>query len=349
MITSLLKIIIPTVVSFLIGGIITPRLTTYFYSKKLWRKVPRIDTETNPTISAEFKQVTNTDEEIRTPRVGGIIIWLSVLLTALLFFIFGSLLQQEGITKLSFLSRNQTLLPLFGLLIGAVIGLYEDFLEIRPGKKQSEYGWYLSLIVVIIGLFFAWWFYEKLGVSSIAVPFGERLELGIFFIPFFILVMLGTFSSRVIDGIDGLAGGVMAVIFAAFAVIAYGHNQIDIAALCSVISGATLVFLWFNIPPARFYMGETGMLSLTVTLTIIAFLTDSVLLLPIIGLPLMATALSSAIQISSKKYFKKKIFKVAPLHHHFEAIGWSRPKITMRYWIITLMCAIIGIIISFLH
>ncbi len=199
-----------------------------------------------------------------------------------------------------------------------------------------------------IGIFFGWWFYHKLGISSIAIPFGGRIELGIAFIPFFIAVMLGTFSSRVIDGVDGLAGGVMAVIFTAFAVIAYSHNQIDLAALCGVISGGTLVFLWFNIPPARFYMGETGMLALTVTLTIIAFLTDSVLLLLVIGFPLAATALSSALQMFSKKYFHKKIFRVAPLHHHFEAIGWSRPKITMRYWIISVVCAIIGIIISFL-
>ena len=136
--------------------------------------------------------------------------------------------------------------------------------------------------------------------------------------------------------------------FSAFTVIAFSQNQIDISELCGVITKRILVFLWFNIPPARFYMGETGMLGLTVTLTIVAFLTDTVLLLPVVAFPLFATALSSAIQIFSKKYFNKKVFKVAPLHHHFEALGWSRAKITMRYWVISIIFAIIGIVLSLL-
>ena len=170
--------------------------------------------------------------------------------------------------------------------------------------------------------------------------------MGWWFIPIFILVTLGTFSSRVIDGVDGLAGGVMAIAYGAFGTIALLQNQIDIATFCFVITGGILAFLWFNIPPARFYMGETGMLALTLTLSFVVFLVDGVFLLPVIGALLVATSLSSTIQIISKRYFGKKIFKIAPLHHHFMALGWSREKITMRYWILSLMFAVLGIMIA---
>lgn len=346
---SIIKVIFPTILSFVIGMAITPFFAHYFYKYKLWKSVSR--QVNNPDeISKAFQQIHNEKDEVRTPRVGGIIIWVSVGLTSLLLYLIAKIFPNEISTRLEFVSRNQTWLPFLGLFVGALIGLFEDFLEIFANTKRFIHGLssrYLVSVVIFIALLCGWWFYTKLGMSSIAVPFTHaRLELGIYFIPFFVLVMLGTFSSRVIDGIDGLAAGVMASVFGAFTVIAFSQNQIDISALCGVITGSILVFLWFNIPPARFYMGETGMLALTVALAIIAFLTDSVLLLPIIGFPLVATSLSSAIQIFSKKHFNKKVFKIAPLHHHFEASGWSRPKITMRYWIVSVVCSIIGILIS---
>ena len=201
--------------------------------------------------------------------------------------------------------------------------------------------------VILIGFAISLWFYFKLEATTIHIPFWGEFDLGLWFIPFFITVMLGTFSTSVIDGMDGLAGGIMATIFTAYGVIAYFNNQIDLAAFCAVLGGAILAFLWFNIPPARFYMGETGILSLTVTLSVVAFLTDSVLFLPIIAVPLVATTLSNIIQITGYKYFNKhRVFKIAPLHHHFEALGWSREKIVMRYWVIAVVCAIIGTILT---
>jgi phospho-N-acetylmuramoyl-pentapeptide-transferase len=173
------------------------------------------------------------------------------------------------------------------------------------------------------------------------------VNLGFMFIPFFVIIMLAVFSTSVIDGIDGLSGGVMASIFTGYSVIAFVHDQVDISALCAVIAGGILAFLWFNIPPARFYMSETGMVGLTVTLSVIAFLTDTVLLLPIIAFPLVVTSLSVIIQIFTYKYCnKKRFFKVAPLHHHFEAIGWSKEKVVMRYWIISVVCSISGVILA---
>jgi phospho-N-acetylmuramoyl-pentapeptide-transferase len=347
---NLLKVILPIFVSFIVGGLITSPLTTFFYKQKLWKKVARQVDNPDP-VSAAFMKVHNDKDEVRTPRTGGIIIWLSAFITVLFFVALAFFWPENALyAKLNFFSRNQTLLPLFGLLAGALIGLFEDWLEIRP-QSDTTHGLsskYLIAIVVVIGAIAGWWFYCKLGITDLRVPFiAARLSLGWLIVPAAVLVTLGTFSSRVIDGIDGLAGGVMATIFTAYSFIAYTQNQLDIAAFAAVITGGILVFLWFNIPPARFYMGETGMLALTVTLAIIAFLTDTVLLLPIIALPLVVTSLSSALQIASKKYFGKKIFRVAPIHHHFEVLGWSRPKITMRYWIISVMCALIGIIISF--
>jgi phospho-N-acetylmuramoyl-pentapeptide-transferase len=161
------------------------------------------------------------------------------------------------------------------------------------------------------------------------------------------LVMISLWSTSVIDGVDGLSGGVLSSIFAAYTLIAFFNNQFDIATFCAVITGAILAFLWFNIPPARFYMGETGMIGLTVTLSVIAFMTNTVLLLPIIAFPLFITSLSNIIQIASRKLRNgKKVFLFAPLHHHFEALGWPKYKVTMRYWIVGIMTAIMGVVLA---
>jgi phospho-N-acetylmuramoyl-pentapeptide-transferase len=191
------------------------------------------------------------------------------------------------------------------------------------------------------------WFFYKLGLTSIHIPFGGEIYLGILIIPFFIIVALATFSGGVIDGIDGLSGGVFASIFAAYSAIAFANNQIDIAAFSGVITGAILAFLWFNIPPARFYMGETGIMGLTITLATLAFLTDSVLVLPIIALPLVVSSGSVILQMLSKKLRNgKRLFKLAPIHHHFEVIGWPSYKVTMRFWVLSIIFAIVGIILA---
>jgi len=197
------------------------------------------------------------------------------------------------------------------------------------------------------------WFYFKLDIYSINIPFIGELFLGFYFIPIFVLIVLFIYSGGIIDGIDGLAGGVFASIFFAYAGIAYFQNQINLAAFCTVIVGSILAFLWFNIPPARFYMSETGSMALTITLAIVAFMTDSmgggrgIMVLPIIAFPLFLTSISVIIQVFSKKFRNgKKIFIVAPLHHHFEALGWPAYKVTMRYWVISVVCAIFGVILA---
>ncbi len=323
----------------------------------MWKKTARnIDGEhPSDEMSAEFKRITNghTEVELHTPRVGGMIIWASICLSALILFLIPTFFPNDVSQKLNFVSKEQTLLPFVALMIGAMLGLLNDILTIRVSKGIFAHGLprrYMLSMIGLAGLLFAFWFFLKLGDAQIFVPFiHQNLYLGVWFVPVFFLVFMGTFSSGVIDGIDGLAGGVMAMIFASLSIISFFQNQIDIAAFCLVVSGAILSFLWFNIPPARFWMGETGMLGLLFALVVVSFLTDTVLILPIIAFPLVITALSSAIQILGKKWFgpvRGKVFRVAPLHHHFEAIGWSREKITMRYWIISTMFAVVGVLVA---
>lgn len=348
MLGDVAKIFIPTIVSFFLGLLITPVATHFFYKYKMWKKKVR----TSTTASSEFLNVHKDKEagEISVPCVGGVIVVLSVLLTTVVFYFLSNFSNNPVFLKLNFLTRAQTLIPLGLFFFGAFLGLLDDILEIS-GKSYitRDSPWYTKskiFMVILFGIITGLWFFTKLDMHSIHIPFDGIWELGIFFIPLVIIVMLGTFSSGVIDGIDGLSGGVLASVFGAYSMIAFMDNQIDLAVFCGVITGAILAFLWFNIPPARFYMGEVGIMPLTVTLAAVAFLSDTVLLLPIIALPLTLTSLSSSLQLFSKKFFGYRIFKVAPLHHHFEALGWPSYKVTMRYWIFSVMFAIIGIILT---
>ena len=345
-----LKILLPSAVSFIIGIIITPIATHYFYKYKMWRKVSRSDN----VPQGEFQKIHDGLSEISTPRTGGMIVWISVVITIFIFGILDFFFQNSVSGKLYFISRGQTLLPLFTLIMASLIGLGDDFIQIFGGGKWTSDPLKLRYIkigiIISLGIIIGWWFYFKLGISSIYIPWIGMVQLGYMFIPFFILIMLGVWSTSVIDGVDGLSGGILSSIFASYSLIAFIHHQIDLASFCAVIAGGILAFLWFNIPPARFYMGESGMIGLTVTLSVVAFLTNTVLLLPIIAFPLFITSVSSIIQMFSRRFRNgKKVFLFAPLHHHFEAIGWSKYKITMRYWIVGIVTSMIGVILSLVN
>lgn len=347
MILNILKVFGLAAFAFFLAISLTPILTHYLYKYQMWKKKAR-----NEALGGGETPIFNQlhkEKEVGTPRMGGILIWSSTLIVALIFLIISKFFPSEITAKLNFLSRGQTWLPLFTLVAASLVGLIDDFLQIKGGGSYVAGGLSLSkriAIVAIIGLIGGWWFYSKLGINSLIIPFVGEVNLGIFLIPLFVLVMLAMFSGGVIDGIDGLSGGIFAAIFSAYAGIAFFQNQIDLAAFCAVLVGGILAFLWFNIPPARFYMGETGILGLTTALTVVAFLTKSALALLIISLPLLATSASVVIQLLSKKYFGRKIFTVAPVHHHFEAMGWPAYKVTMRYWVISVILAIIGMVVA---
>ncbi len=347
MILNVIKILAPATLAFFIGIGITPIVTHYLYKHKMWKK--RGVQASTMGDDAPITRKLHNDENNKTPRMGGIIVWGSVFLTILLMLVF-SVLDGDIGEKLNFFSRNQTWLPLFTLFVGAVIGLIDDYFAVSEVYDQKAGGLSAKkrlLVVFIVGLIGAWWFYDKLEVTSIIIPFVGNFEMGYFFIPFFILVILGAYSGGVIDGIDGLSGGVFITIFSAYGLIAFMQQQFDIASLSFAIVGGLLAFLWFNIPPARFYLSETGTMALTMTLAVIAFLTEQVVVLPIIAFVLVAASGSSILQILSKKFRNgKKIFLVAPVHHHFEAVGWPSYKVTMRFWIVSAVFSVIGVIIA---
>ena len=344
---NLIKIFAPMTVAFFLGLLLTPIATHFFYKYKMWKKYSR----NIGTSASDFPRIHNEKEELKTPRVGGIIIWISVLWTALIFYLASILFPSLNNFEMNFLSRNQTLIPIFTLLIGSLLGLLDDLMQIygtgRFARDNKSWRKWKVCLVTSMSLLVGIWFFYKLGMVSLHIPFVGEMYLGIFIIPFFIVVALATFSGGVIDGIDGLSGGGLASIFAAYSAIAYANNQIDVAAFSGVITGAILAFLWFNIPPARFYMGETGIMGLTITLATLAFLTDSVFILPVVALPLVLTSLSVILQMFSKKFRGgKRLFRLAPLHHHFEAMGWPSYKVTMRFWVLSVVFAIIGIILA---
>lgn len=351
---TLIKVFLPTAIAFTIGILITPIVTHYLYKYQAWKKVSGKGKGYGGGGTPLFDTL-HKERDTNTPRLGGVVIWLSVFLTVLLIFALQWFWPSTVFGDLNFLSRSQTWLPLLALAIGAIVGFIDDVSTIRGDGQHFAGGLpllYRLAVVVSTAVFMGWWFYEKLEVSSVSIlGFGE-LSLGLWFMPFFVFVSVCIYMSSVIDGIDGLSGGVFMFIFASYAGIALWQQQFDIAALSATIVGGILAFLWFNIPPARFYMTETGVMALTMALSLIVFMTDTlgegegVSLLPIVGFLLVVTVATNVLQIISKKFFGRKILLIAPLHHHFEAIGWPAHKVVMRYWVLGFVFALLGILLA---
>ncbi len=279
-------------------------------------------------------------KKIGTPTMGGIVIWGTTLALA-----FAASLVPSG----NFVTRSQTWLPLFALAATALVGLVDDFFNVRNigaggGGLRMRHRIIIYSIIALVG---AWWFYYKLEWNFLHIPFYGNIPIGAWYIPLFFLVIVATSHSvNVTDGLDGLAGSVLLTSFTAFGAIAFVQGKTDLAALCAVIAGALLAFLWFNIHPAQFFMGDTGAMSLGVTLGIIAMLTNAALLLPVVGSVFVVESLSVIAQVGSKKIRGKKWLLSAPLHHHLEAKGWTEPQIVMRFWMIGGVSAMIGVIIA---
>lgn len=347
---SIIKVFIPATSAFVVGILFAPILTHYLYKHRVWKKIAG-KTTLDGTAATEFAKL-RSETETRTPRMGGILIWAAVFIVTLALWTLARLVPIPFTQKLDFFSRSQTWVPLFALAAGALIGFANDLLDIRPSGERGIRLRTRLLFVMLISSFIGWWFYIKLGMTAIGIPGDGTLYLGALIVPLFMFVSIGLYAGGVIDGIDGLAGGIFSSVFMAYAGIAYFQNQIDIAAFSATLTGAILAFLWFNIPPARFWMTETGTMGITLTLAVIAFMTDTpgagygIAALPIIAFPLVVTVISNIIQIASKKLRGKKVFRIAPLHHHFESVGWPSYKVTMRYWIISIVCAIIGMTVA---
>jgi phospho-N-acetylmuramoyl-pentapeptide-transferase len=352
MIFNAARVLIPFVAAFVIGIALSPIVTHYLYRHRAWKKKGGKGKGMGDDAGTPLFDSLHSEREVSTPRMGGIVVWAATLITAILAMGLATLFG-EPFTSIDFVNRGQTWLPLVALVVGALVGLIDDILEVTHSSGGLSLRWRLLVVALLAG-FSGWWFYAKLGVSAVGVPFLGPIELGIFFIPFFMLVTLALYASGIIDGIDGLAGGIFAFIFLAYAAIAFAQNQVSLAAFAATVAGALFAYLWFNIPPARFYLSETGSMALTVALAITAFSADvlgdgvGVAVLPIIALPLTVTVATSMLQVISKKVFKRKLFHIAPIHHHFEALGWPAYKVTMRYWVITIIASIFGIALALL-
>lgn len=339
---NVIKILLLSALAFAVAILWTPALTFLMYKYK-WGKRIRPASSGAPVMAALH------EHKAGTPTMGGLLIWVTVLVLAFIFWGLAAWTDWQIFDQLNFLTRSQVWLPLGALVAAALVGLVDDILNIKGigskgGGLQMRHKLMLYTAIAVVAAF---WFYFKLDWNSFHIPFDGEFIIGLWYIPIFIFIIVATSNAvNITDGLDGLAGGLLASAFAAYGIIAFTQGRYDLATFCGVIVGALLAFLWFNIPPARFYMGDTGSMALGVTLGIVAMLTNSVLILPIIGFLFMLETLSVIIQMVSKKYFKRKVFISAPLHHHLEAMGWSESKIVMRFWLIGTVMAFIGVIIS---
>jgi phospho-N-acetylmuramoyl-pentapeptide-transferase len=279
-----------------------------------------------------------------TPTMGGVVMWVSVAVVVLMSRYFAFL----GWIPRSLLSRGEVYLPLITLVSVGILGAVDDLFNVyqyKGGKGiKAKPKFLLLTLFSVVG---AYWFYYKLGFSSIHIPHVGDFSIGAWYIPLFILVIVSTSNAvNITDGLDGLAGGLLIFAFIAFGAIAYAKGLMVLAIFCGILIGSLVAFLWNNVPPALFYMGDTGALAFGATLGVIAMMTNSLIVLLIVGGVFIVETLSVIIQMVSKKCFGKKVFLIAPIHHHFEKKGWGESKVTMRFWIIGGMLSVIGLIIG---
>lgn len=318
---------------FLFSMLFTPIYTHFAYKYKFWKKQKQttVDGKDLPIMrklhAHKFQHV--------FPTMAGLIGVASVTI----------------VTGFFNLDRGQTWLPIAGFLGGAFVGLIDDIINIFGSGKGAAglRGPVKFLLISAVGLALGWFFTYKLGWTSILVPFVGNFEVGAVLAMFiFAFAVVATSNAvNISDGLDGLSGGLALLAYGAYGVIALFQGNILLFGFCLTVVGWLLSYIWFNVPPARFMMGDTGSFALGAGLGVVSMMTNSFLLLPIIGLPFVIEAGSSLIQLASKKLFHKKIFISAPLHHHLEAIGWSESKIVMRFWIVAGVCAILGVFIAF--
>ena len=317
--------------SFVLAMLLTPVYTTLAYKYKFWKK-QRESSTTGEKLKV-FVKLHKEKFKRNIPTMAGSIAVVAVSIVTLLFN----------------LDRAETWLPLAALIGGGAVGLLDDVINIR-GDGKGVAGLRSSmkfLMITLLGVGLGWFFAVKLGFDAVHLPFIGELSLGWFMIPVFAFAVVATGNAvNISDGLDGLAGGLLAAAYGAFGIIAILQGHFMLAGFCFTILGALLAYLWFNIYPARFFMGDVGSFALGTSLGVVAMLTNSFFLLPVIGIVFVVEAGSSLIQILSKKYFHRKIFTSAPIHHHLEAAGWPETKVTMRFWVIGAVAAFTGVLLA---
>jgi len=339
---QIIRILFLGVFSSILAILLTPILTHFLYKYSL-RKQIREDKNAPVFMSLHKKKE-------GTPTMGGILMWGCTLVVTFLFFCY-SKITNGFFGALNFLSRSETWLPLGAMAGAAVVGLADDLLGVfhigvKGGGLKIKQKIVIYTLIALIG---AWWFWAKLERNAIYIPFYGEVGLGIWYILFFVFVLVATtFSMNEADGLDGLAGGVSLIGFACLLIVAFSQGMYNLAAFLSVLIGTIVAFLWFNVYPARFFMGDTGAMALGITMGVVAMITDTALFLPFFAFILVVESLSVIIQKVYKKIAHKKLFLSSPLHHHFEAKGWPETKVTMRFWLISGVVAAFGLALYFL-
>ena len=333
--------------SFFVAMSLAPLLIRFLERNRLGQQIR--DNSVDGKVSTIFRELHL--KKSGTPTMGGILIWGTVIAMVLLSFI----PQKLEITTHSLWNRAETYIPLFTLVAGGLLGMIDDWWNIKGIGKEKGLKVRPKLIwLTIFAAAGAWWFYSKLGCLDgmegaclIHLPRLGDFNIGWWYIPLFILVIISSANAvNFTDGLDGLASGLLVIAFGSFGVIAFFHGMFLLATLCAAIVGALVAFLWWNVPPAKFFMGDTGSFSLGATLGVIAMLTDSIVPLVFIAAVFIIETLSVIIQLISKKFFGKKVFLIAPLHHHFEKVGWPESQIVMRFWLIGGVMAGLGLILG---
>ena len=341
-IQNIIEIFTYSFFAFLIGILLFPHFINFVSNYKLTQKIR--EEGLSGGVAKLFRKLHS--HKSGTPTMGGVVIIFSILTTVFL----SRILAYFGIIDHSILNRGETYLPILTLIAVGFLGMIDDYLNIRENSRQKGLSARVKFWTLLGFAFFgALWFSFKLEWSIIHIPGVGDFDIGLLYFPLFIFVLVGTANSvNLTDGLDGLAGGLLAISYTVFSVIAYFFGLPILSVFCAIVVGALGAFLWFNVPPAKIYMGDTGSLSLGATLGVIAMLTNAVCILIIIGFIFIFETISVMLQLFWKKFFHKKLFAIAPIHHHFEAKGWSETQIVMRFWIMGAGVGIIGLIIGLL-
>ena len=317
--------------AFVLAMLLTPVYTYFAYRYRFWKK-QRTTSTTGENLEV-FTKLHAAKFKRSIPTMAGIIGVAAITIVTIAFNF----------------DRAQTYLPLAALLGGGIIGMLDDLINIRgqglgvAGLRSSVKFALITLLALVLG----WFFFTKLGYSSVHIPFYGNLELGWLVVPLFTFAVVATGNAvNISDGLDGLAGGLLSIAFTCLGFIALLQGNVGLAGFCFTAVGALLSYLWFNIHPARFFMGDVGSFAYGASLGVVAMLTNTLFLLPVIGILFVIEAGSSLIQITSKRFFGRKVFISAPIHHHLEAIGWPEVKVTMRFWVIACVFGVLGVMLA---
>ncbi len=335
LIDQLIRIFLGAALGFALAMILLPLWSDFLYRSRFWKR-PKEETLYG-TKATVFQQLHAEKHRRLIPTMAGVMVVLPILI----------------ITLLINLTRSQTYLPLFALVATGLLGMIDDWINVRglggiKGIRARHRLWWLFLV----GVIGAWWFYFKLGKDLIHIPAVGDFSFGLWYIPLFIFLIIATANAvNITDGLDGLSGGLLSIAYGSYAILALANNQVSLAIFCATVVGVLLAYLWFNIYPARFFGGDVYSTSLGAVLGVVAALIPNgvgVVVLPFLAFIPLVETLSVILQLLWRKIFKRKLFKIAPLHHHFEALGWPETQVTMRFWLLGAIFAIVGLVIGLL-